>query len=248
MKPAAARRILACHVDDPNVDVSPVMQSALKALKKSTDLQADYEKQSLTDSILRGAFKEAVVPEGALDNFASQVEAIPKPHFNPRDPAIISVIIGFVLLVFLLTWNFLGRPASFPSDGLEFAEAILEADESNIQPVAVPAEELDDWFVLKGFDGFRTPSSLVHEKVDSAGIIEFQKQQIAIVGLPSLKARLAAFSAAPLDIVIPDGEWRTVQVNKDYSAAISCEKGICLLLVFEGSEAGLKKILDADTR
>lgn len=248
MKPAAARRILACHVDDPNGDVPPVMQNALKALKKSPDLQADYEKQALTDSILRGALKEAVVPEEALTNFAAQVEAIPKPHFNPRDPAIIAVMIGFVLLVLVLTWNFLGRPASFPSDGLEVAEAILEAEESNIQPVAVPAEELDDWFVLKGFDGFRTPSFLLHEKVDSAGFIEFQKQQLAIVGLPALKARLAVFSAAPLDIVIPDGEWRTAQVNNDYSAAISREKGMCFLLVFEGSEAGLKKIINAGVR
>ena len=62
MRPATARRILACHVDDPNGDVPSLMQSALKALAKAPDLQADYEKQALTDSILRSAFKDASVP------------------------------------------------------------------------------------------------------------------------------------------------------------------------------------------
>ena len=88
MKSATARRILACHVDDPNGDIPPLMQSALKALANEPDLQADYDEQSRIDSSLRSAFKDAEVPQEALTIFASQVEAIPKPHFNPRDPTI----------------------------------------------------------------------------------------------------------------------------------------------------------------
>ena len=248
MRPATARRILACHVDDPNGDVPSLMQSALKALAKSPDLQADYEKQSLTDSVLRSAFKDASVPDEALNTFASQVEAIPKPHFNPRDPAIISVIIGFVLLVCVLTWNFLGRPASFPSDGLEVAEAILELDESNIQSVSVSAEELDDWFVLKGFDGFRTPTFLLGDKVDSAGLMEFENQKVAIVGLPLRRAQLAVFVAGPLDIVIPDGEWRTAQVNHDYAAAMTRDGDICFLIIVRGSETDISRIVKEKSR
>jgi hypothetical protein len=248
MRPSTARRILTCHVDDPNGDVTPAMQSALRSLAKSTELQADYEKQCLIDSSLRAAFKDIGVPQEAMDAFASQVEAIPKRHFNPRDPAIVSVIIGFVLLVFVLAWDFLGRPASFPPDGLEVAEYILDADESNFQSVAVSADELDDWFVLRGFDGFRTPPFLHGGNVDSAGLVEFEKQPIAIVGLPALNARLAVFNAASWDIVMPDGEWRTTQVSPDYTAAISRENGTCFLLVFKGGVSGLNKIIKSDVR
>ncbi|MCX6961072.1 MAG: hypothetical protein NTZ08_01265 [Verrucomicrobia bacterium] len=73
MRPATARRILTCHVDDPNGDVPPVMQSALKALGKSPELQADYEKQSRIDANLRTLFKDAEVPDEALSGFASLV-------------------------------------------------------------------------------------------------------------------------------------------------------------------------------
>lgn len=248
MRPATARRILACHVEDPHEDTTSLMQAALKALSKAPDLQADYEKQTLTDSILRSAFKDADVPDEALKTFASQVEAIPKPYFNPRDPAMISVIIGFVLLVCVLTWNFLGRPASFPSDGLEVAEAILGGDESNIQSVAVSAEELDDWFVLKGFDGFRTPTFLLGERVDSAGLMDFENQQIAIVGLPALRSQLAVFAAAPLDIVIPEREWRTTQVNHDYAAAMTRDGDICFLIIVRGSESDISRIVKEKNR
>ena len=248
MRPAAARRILACHVDDPNGDVPPVMQSALKALAKSPELQADYEKQSQIDASLRAAFKDTEVPDEALGGFAAQVQAIPTRHFNPRDPAIISVIIGFVLLIFVLTWDFLGRPASFPPDGLEVAEAILSAENSAFQEVAVPPEELEDWFVLKGFDGFKTPPFLLGGKVDSAGILEFEKQPLAVVGLPALKAQLAVFSAAPWNIVIPDGEWRTAQIDPEYAVALSREKDMCFLILFQGNEAGVRAILKSSAR
>jgi hypothetical protein len=248
MRPAAARRILACHVDDPNGDVPPVMQSALKALAKSPELQADYEKQSHIDASLRAAFKDTEVPDEALGGFAAQVQAIPTRHFNPRDPAIISVIIGFVLLIFVLTWDFLGRPASFPPDGLEVAEAILNAENSAFQAVTVPPEELEDWFVLKGFDGFKTPPFLLGGKVDSAGILEFEKQPLAVVGLPALKAQLAVFSASPWNIVIPDGEWRTAQIDPEYAVALSREKDMCFLILFQGTEEGVRAILKSGSR
>ncbi|MFM8716940.1 MAG: hypothetical protein ACKOF3_09200 [Spartobacteria bacterium] len=248
MRPAAARRILTCHVDDPNGDVPPVMQSALKALAKSPELQADYEKQSLIDASLRTAFKEIEVPDEALSGFAAQVQSIPTRHFNPRDPAIISVIIGFVLLIFVLIWNFLGRPAAFPPDGLEIAEALLSAENSAFQEVAVPPEELEDWFVLKGFDGFKTPPFLLGGKVDSAGILEFEKQPLAVVGLPALNAQLAVFSAAPWNIIVPEGEWRTAQIDPEYAVALSREKEMCFLILFQGNEAGVRAILKGTPR
>ncbi|MEI8294133.1 MAG: hypothetical protein WCG66_09115 [bacterium] len=248
MKPDTARRILACHVDDPKGDAPHVMQNALKVLAKSPDLQADYEKQSLIDSRLRAAFKDAEVPDEALNRFATEVAAIPTRHFNPRDPAIISVIIGFVLLVFVLTWDFLGRPASFPPDGLEIAEAILNAENSAFQQVSVPVEELEDWFVLKGFDGFRTPGFLRGGKVDSAGVLEFEKQPLAVVGLPDLKAQLAVFNAAQWNIVMPEGEWRTAPIDSEYAVALSREKEMCFLVVFQGKEAGVRALVKGGPR
>jgi len=142
----------------------------------------------------------------------------------------------------------LGRSAAFPPDVLEIAESILNADNSAFQEVAVPSEELEDWFVLKGFDGFKTPSILLGGKIDSAAILEFEKQPLAVVGLPSLKGQLAVFNATPWNILIPDGEWRTAQVKPDYAVALSREKGMCFLILFEGNEAGIRAVLKGGPR
>jgi hypothetical protein len=128
------------------------------------------------------------------------------------------------------------------------AEAILDAENSAFQEVTVPPEELEDWFVLKGFDGFKTPPFLLGSNVDSAGILEFGKQPLAVVGLPSMKAQLAVFSAAPWNIVIPDGEWRTAQINPEYAGALSRDKGMCFLIIFQGNEAGVRAILQGGAR
>lgn len=245
MRPATARRILSSHVDDPNGDIPPRIQSALKSIGKSLELQSEYENQCRIDASLQSAFREIEVPEDAMTAFSSKVAAIAPRNFNLRDPAIIAVVIGLVLLVLVLAWDFLGRPASFPPDGLEIAESLLNVENSAFHPLSIPTAELEDWFVLKGFDGFRIPTGLENLKVDSAGVLEIEKQQLAVVGLPSIKAQLAVFNAAPWNIVMPDGEWRTTQVDSDYAVAIRREKGVCFLLLREGSETALNKLLNA---
>lgn len=247
MRPHAARMLLACHLDDPNGQTPPAVQKALAALGSSPDLRADYEEQVLLDTRAAALLKNIDVPEETLKGFAEQVASIPVRPFNPRDPAIVAVIIGFILLVVVLTWNFL-RPATFPPDALEIAEAVVQLDENPFEKVAMPAGDLEDWFVLKGFDGFRVPPSLAAIQADSAAIVKIGPHPMAIVGLPEKHACLVVFSAKPFQIDLAEGEWCAATLDEKYAAALGLEKGMCFLIIVEGNLAKAEKLADSERR
>jgi hypothetical protein len=62
------------------------------------------------------------------------------------------------------------------------------------------------------------------------------------------RAQLAVFAAAPLDVVIPDGEWRTAQVNHDYAAAMTRDRDVCFLIIVRGSESDIDRIVQQKNR
>jgi hypothetical protein len=44
---------------------------------------------------------------------------------------------------------------------------------------------------------------------------------------------------------MPDGEWRKAQLNQQFSVALSQEKDMCFLVIVEGSEADLTRVLNS---
>jgi hypothetical protein len=48
--------------------------------------------------------------------------------------------------------------------------------------------------------------------------------------------------------VIPDGEWRTAQVNHDYAAAMTRDGDICFLIIVRGSENDINRIVKEKNR
>ncbi len=123
MTPKAARQFLA--ILPPDSPETRELERARGIVAKSPLLQAAYESQLTLDTAARSALVNLEIPEplaGELSTLA--VEATvqrSKRRFNPRDPAMISVTIGFLLLVAVLTWHFLGRVGVFPEEALTIA-------------------------------------------------------------------------------------------------------------------------------
>ena len=152
MTPRAAKNLLATHLEDPNETPPPLVQKALKALARSPELKAEYDQQAALDARGRRILGEVEIPFEVEEMLSSKVATLPTRRFNPRDPAIFAAAIGFLLLVLVLTWNFLGRPAAFPPDAADIAERVLEIEDEPFDPVGEPSGKLEDWFLMKGFD------------------------------------------------------------------------------------------------
>jgi len=248
MSPTTARKILTMHLEDQLESAPSSIQKALKALAGSPDLLADYERQVALDKQARKIFVDAEVPVEVEQALAASVAALPARRFHPGDPSFIAAALGFLLLVVVLVWNFLGRPAVFPPDAAEIAEMVIEVEDEPFDEVGEPAGEVEDWFLMKGFDGFKVPEHLAANMAKTGGILKVQNQQVAVVVVPDRDARFVVFEAALFGIELPEGEWRTLRIDDQHSAAIRQRDGMCFMIVRRGSLASVEDLLGAANR
>jgi hypothetical protein len=248
MSPSSARKILAMHLEDPLESAPSSVQKALKALGASPELMADYERQSALDKRARKILVDAEIPAEVEQGLAESVAALPVRRFHPKDPAILAAALGFLLLVALLVWNFLGRPAVFPPDAAEIAETVIEVQDEPFDEVGEPAGMVEDWFLMKGFDGFKVPEHLASNMAESGGILKIQNQPVAVVVVPGRDARFVVFEASLFGVDLPDGEWRTVRIDNLHAAAIRQQDGMCFMIVRRGSLASVQDLLGTSTR
>jgi hypothetical protein len=237
MNERSARKILTCHLEQPFVDPPPQVERALKAISNSKALEEDYKKQLQLDKQALDALEGVQVPDEVVAIFATKIESAASKSTGVRNPAMISVGIGFVLLVALLVWNFLGRPAAFPPDALEVAESALKFDGATFEDAGIPAGELADWFVLRGFEGFFVPKGLEDMQADSAAIVKIKNQPAAIVDAGEGSARFVVFGSDALGVAIPPGEWRTADIGGGSAGAIRQQDEMCFMVLIKGSAA-----------
>jgi len=243
-----ARRILICYVADPNVTPSPAVQKALKFATDSDSLRSEYEAQIEIDKRVHSTIKGLRIPDNVLSSLSNRVAAIPPRRFNPRDPAMVAVLIGFLLFVTVLTWNFLGRPAAFPIDAIEIAEEVLTFDERPFEAVNQPAGSLEDWFILKGFDGFDVPPALEKYKAEDAAILKIDNQSVAAITVPEQNAQFISFNSHPNEInIFPESSWRYVQLDTENALALRRDADMCFMVIRRGSLAELKRFLEKAT-
>lgn len=248
MNPRAARNLLATYLGDANETPPPHVQKALKAITKSPEMKSEFECQAALDAQGRKIFAEVGIPDEVEEILTSKVAALPARRFNPRDPAIFAAVMGFLLLVLVLTWDFLGRPAAFPPEAVEIAERVIEIEDEPFEPVGEPAGEVEDWFVMKGFDGFKVPEHLAAHLAETGGILKIENQPVAVITIPQRNARFLVFPAKPFGIDLPGGEWRTASIDERYSAAIREEGDMCFMILRRGSLASVQDLVGISGR
>lgn len=247
MSPKSARQLLA--VFPPELPDTREIARARGVLEKSPDLLADYEAQVALDTAARSVFSGLEIPEAAASELEAQAAAITlargKRRFNPRDPAMLAVVIGFLLLVAILTWHFLGRAGVFPEEALTIAAegAKLRADQ--FSEVEEKAGALEDWFVLKGFDRFHVPAKFANYQAAGARIFKIENQPVAVLAIPENYMFFLVFDPTPLGIEIrPEGTWQFAEFDYKYAAAIVEEKGMCFMVVIKGTRKDLANLIE----
>jgi len=246
MTPRAARTFLSLHTAAQAA--SPKGQRAVQDLRKSPDLTADYERQLSIDGRAAEALANIRIPETiatALAESAGEARAARgRLRFNPRDPATLSVIIGFLLLVGLLTWHFLGRSGVFPEEALTIAAEGVQLRTEQYEVVEEQAGALEDWFLLKGFEKFRIPKPFDRYQAAGARLIKVENQPVAILAIPENFMFFMVFDPRPLGIDLqPEGRWRTAEFNFKYAAAIRQDRGMCFMIVIQGTRKDIEALL-----
>jgi hypothetical protein len=246
MSPKSARQFLAIHF--PVLRGSRQVDRALDALEKAPVLMAEFESQMALDKATGAALAAVEIPEPVLSDLggrASEISAARnKRRFNPRDPAMLAVGIGFLLLIALLTWHFLGRVGVFPEEALTIAAEGARLRTEQFEVVEDKAGDLGDWFVLKGFDRFHVPAKFATFQAAGARIFKIENRPVAVLAIPENFMFFLIFDPAPLGIEIrPEGSWQLTEFDYKYAAAITEEKGMCFMVVIKGTSKELARLL-----
>ena len=245
MTPHAARIFLSSQPSD-----ARSLEKVIAALQKSPELLADYERQLQTDHIVGETISGLPIPPLCQEELAGIREHAAatkaKARFHPLDPAMLSVTVGFLLLVGLLTWHFLGRAGVFPEEALSIAVEGVKLRTDQFEIVAEEAGVLEDWFLMKGFERFRVPSQFAKFQTAGARIFKIEGQQVGVLAIPENFMFFMVFDPAPLGIEVqPEGSWRVTEFDYKYAAAIREQDGMCFMVVVRGTKADLEDLIAA---
>lgn len=247
MSPKSARQFLA--IQAPDTPATREVSRAREALAKSPEHFADYEAQAALDKVAASALAAVEVPPEAAASLGEQAAAISAAgggrRFNPRDPAMLAVAIGFLLLVAVLAWHFLGRAGVFPEEALAIAAEGAKLRPEQFEVVEDKAGSLEDWFVLKGFDRFTVPEKFAGYQAAGARVFKIENRPVAVLAIPENFMFFMVFDPAPLGIKVrPKGSWQFAEFDYRYAAAIREENGMCFVVVIKGTSKDLARLIE----
>jgi hypothetical protein len=247
MTPKAARPLLLARRPDGQDDVS--LKDALAAAAASPELEAEARAWLVFDRALSEELFALPLDEqttARLEAASETLRAKRQGRISLRNPATIAVGVGFLLLVAVLVWNFLGRAGTFPDDAIKIATAGGKAAPAQFEEVQETAEHLPDWFMLKGFDDFRIPPGFGKFNVVGVRLFRVEDETVAQVAVVADHPMyFYSFRAQPFGIsVYPEGTWRFTQADH-WALAIREEKGICFLVAMRGKKSDLQRVMES---
>jgi hypothetical protein len=166
-------------------------------------------------------------------------------HFV-RNPATFAVGAGFLLLIAILVWNFLGRAGVFPDEAIKIATTGAMASPEQFEAIEEKAAALQDWFLLKGNDSFRVPPGF--ENFVVAGVRTFKVENEPVAQAAAMEQDRTmyfySFAAQPFGIdITPEKSWRITEADRSV-LAIRESDGICFLIAFRGTKKDMQDLLE----
>jgi len=151
-------------------------------------------------------------------------------------PAVLAIALALVVVVGVLIYLAQTRMGDFP--GKDAVVALVEEDGTlngpdfeEISPTE--AGKLDDWFVLKGFEGYAVPRKLQKAKVIGCRVFKHDGILMAEVAFEKQNARMLVFRAADLKDGIAKGSKHIFQ-QEQWAVAAWSEQENSYVVMFQG--------------
>ncbi|MEO8205579.1 MAG: hypothetical protein ABI615_05315 [Chthoniobacterales bacterium] len=236
MKPKAAKLVLLRYRNGSKFSSDREMQNALECAHSHPELKQMVSSQQPFDARFHSAIAQIEIQDAMRQKFEGVAQEWgSKRHvqqFSFRNPAILSILVAFLVLAFLGMWLYLDRSQTFP--GAAEVEGILKTGKNasidQFEPVVTDAAALGDWFTMKGFDGYYVPNGLAHMQTAGAKISTYEGHPVATVAIPDGKYFFLVFPANPFGIQIdPAGSWK-IQESEEGKFAAQVANGMCFLV------------------
>lgn len=183
-----------------------------------------------------------------LDSICSELkDRAGKKILTWRDPGIIGLILGTVLLCGVVAWLFLSDNREEAARGV--VESLLKegaaTNAGDYEPVEVSLQELGDWLALQGVEDFWVPEGFAEQVTLAARVFDHKGSRAAAVLLPEHHLVVYFFKTkgTPLEGAEESNRW-SLMVSGEDAAAWQVRRGLCFLVAHRGSLQRLVDILN----
>ncbi len=225
------------------------VQKAVRLAEADPTLATSLAQQGHFDRQILGVIQSIVPPENLghkLRAAGSRPDAPkPKPTSHAANPAVLTAVLGVFLIIGFVAWTLMERMEKFP--GREAAERMLGATSKmtgvELDPVSVKTGGLQDWFYMRGFEGFAVPAELAPLPAVGSRIFRIDGHAIAQVAVDRQNSILYVFRASDFGVEIPvDQPWRVI-AHEGWTAALQRRGDICSMIAFKGGKADMNAFL-----
>jgi len=247
MNAADAAALLPLHRPDRAPDSR--VQKAVRVAEADPALAAALATQTHFDGQILGVIRSIVPPE----NLGHKLRAAGARHDAPKpkaashvfNPVMLTAVLGGLLIIGFLAWTVIERMEKFP--GREAAERMLAATSKmsgvELDPVSLNAGGLQDWFYMRGFEGFSVPPEFAPLPAVGSRIFRIDGHAIAQVAVDRRNSILYVFRASDFGVEIPaDQPWRVI-AHDAWTAALQRRGDICSMIAFKGTKAEMQEFL-----
>jgi len=227
------------------------VQKAVRLAEADTELAAVLATQKHFDEQILAVIQSIVPPV----NLAHKLRAAgaradaPKPKARSQvfHPVVLTAVLGVLLIIGFVAWTVMERMEKFP--GREAAERMLSATSKmtgvELDPVSINAGGMQDWFYMRGFEGFAVPAELAPLPAVASRIFRIDGHPIAQIAVDRNDSILYVFRASDFGVEIPaDQPWRVI-AHEDWTAALQRRGDVCSMVAFKGTKAQMHEFLAA---
>lgn len=243
-----AASLLPLHRPGKNNDSR--VQKAVRTAEGDAALAARLRSQQEFDTKLVGVIHSIKPPEDlrAKLRTASAACEPPKPKLRSHalHPVVVTALLGVLLIAGFIGWTVLERMERF--DGREMVESILTTPRKmsglELDQVAATAGAMQDWFYMRGFEGFTVPAEVAALPIVGSRVYRIDGHPIAQLAVERNNSIVYVFRASDFAVNLEaDQPWRVLQKD-EWVGAIRRQADVCTMLAFRGTKADMAQFLD----
>jgi len=247
MKLKTAEALLPCHC--PGVANDPRVEKAARVAAADEVLRDRLQEQRQWDEQITSVISSIHAPKGLrrkIDPAHAAATGSRKSVFRHLfQPAVLAVLIGLSVIVGLLVYLELERQEKF--EGREAAAKMIEVTSGmtglEFDPMETQVGRLEDWFYMRGFEGFTVAPELAPLPVVGSRVFKVNGNPVAQLAVETNHSIIYVFRASDFGVHLPPGtDWHLFD-HVGWAAAVRQKDGSCTMIAFRGRKAEMATFL-----
>jgi len=247
MNAESARQLIPLY--RPGKQMDPRVIKAVRFAESDAVLRDEIEWQMHFDDEVVGVINCIKPPENLRQKLeelgqtgASAKGAVRANVFNP---AIISALFGVLLLAGFLVYLKMESEKDFP--GKKWVVNLVQINDrmtgAELEPTKLPAGELVDNMMLRGFERFALPPELSPLPAVGWRVFRHSGNKVAQVAIDRNSLIVYVFRASDFGVQPgPEKTWK-VFAHERWAAAATVRDGLCTVVSFRGDQAEMETLL-----